>query len=133
SFTMGERATDRTRSALLMLLVAALMSAGFLASDAQPFESLVLPFVVLVPSWLVGDVVRARRDEAAERFDAAEQAARTAEARLRAAVTEERRRMARELHDVVAHAVSVMVIHAGAARQVVRISPDQAEESLLTV
>src|SRR5262249_322036 len=52
---------------------------------------------------------------------------------LRTAVAEERRHMARELHDVVAHAVSVMLIQAGAARQVLRSSPSGAEESLLTV
>jgi signal transduction histidine kinase len=133
SFTTGERGGDRTRSALSVLLVAALMSGGFLAREGEPFESLVLPFVVLVPSWLVGDVVRTRRAETTGRLEAAERAAVAAEARLEAAVTEERRRMARELHDVVAHAVSVMVIQAGAARQVLRTSPERAEESLLTV
>src|SRR5262249_877871 len=92
SFTAGERATDRTRSAVSVMVVAAPMSAGFLARDAEPFESLVLPFVILVPSWLVGDVVRTRRVEAAERLDAAERAAGEAEARLQAAVTAERRR-----------------------------------------
>jgi signal transduction histidine kinase len=123
SFTTGERATDRTRAVLSVLLVAAGLSIGFLAQDAEPVESLVLPFVVLVPSWLLGDVVRGRRIEAADRAAATELAARAAEERLRTAVAEERRHMARELHDVVAHAVSVMLIQAGAARQVLRSSP----------
>jgi signal transduction histidine kinase len=133
SFTTGERAARRTPTALFVLLVAAGMAAGFLLQDARPVEALVLPFVVLVPTWLLGDVVRARRLEAAERTAAAEQAARDGEARLRTAVAEERRQMARELHDVVAHAVSVMLIQAGAARQVLTSSPTEAEGALLTV
>jgi signal transduction histidine kinase len=88
---------------------------------------------VLVPSWLVGDIVRQRGLETAARVEAQDRALRDAEERVRIAVTEERRTMARELHDVVAHGVSVMLIQAGAARQVVGQSPERATEALLTV
>ena len=133
SFTAGERAGDRTRSALVVIAVAALMAIGFLAQDANPLQGAVLPFVVLVPTWLLGDLVRTRRVDAERRAEAVERSLREREARLEAAAAEERRHVARELHDVVAHAVSVMVIQAGAARQVVHTSPDQAEQSMLAV
>ena len=133
SFTVGERALDRTRSALAVLAVTSLMAAGFLAQDTRLIEGLVLPFVVLLPTWLLGDVVRGRRIEAQRQAEARERALREREARLEAAAVEERRHVARELHDVVAHAVSVMVIQAGAARQVLRTSPDQAEQSMLAI
>ena len=133
SFTVGERGGDRVRSAMGVIAVAGFIALGFIVQDADPFEALVLPFVVVVPSWLVGDVVRTRRLDAATRQAEAMRAAQENEARLRTAVAEERRAMARELHDVVAHGVSVMLIQSGAARQVIRTSPDLAEEALLTV
>jgi signal transduction histidine kinase len=133
SFTTGERSTTRYRTALVVLLVAGAMSIGFAVQDADPVESLVVTFVVLVPSWLLGDIVRSRRVDAVEREDEAARALRESDERLRAAVAEERRQMARELHDVVAHGVSVMLIQAGAARQVLETSPEQAEGALLTV
>ena len=49
------------------------------------------------------------------------------------AVVEERARIARELHDIVAHAVSTIVVQAGAAEQVVEDDPAQARESLETI
>jgi signal transduction histidine kinase len=133
SFSVGERARDRTRSALVVLAVTSLVAAGFLAQDARLLEGLVLPFVVLIPTWFVGDVVRGRRIEVQRQAEARERSVREREARLEAAAVEERRHVARELHDVVAHAVSVMVIQAGAARQVLRTSPDQAEQSMLAI
>jgi signal transduction histidine kinase len=116
-----------------VIAVAGFIALGFIVQEADPLEALVLPFVVVVPSWLVGDVARTRRLDAATRQAEALRAAEENEARLRAAVAEERRAMARELHDVVAHGVSVMLIQSGAARQVIRTSPDLAEEALLTV
>jgi signal transduction histidine kinase len=133
SFTTGEQAADQTRSAVAVVVVAVVMALGLIAQDADLIEGLVLPFVVLIPTWLVGDVRRTRRVETERRAEAIERSLREREERLRVAAAEERRHVARELHDVVAHAVSVMIIQAGAARQVLWSSPDQAETSLLAV
>jgi signal transduction histidine kinase len=73
-----------------------------------------------------GGVERAHR-ERAERFDSER------ELRARTAAYGERARIARELHDVIAHSVSVMVIQAGGARVVMASDPGRAEDSLLLV
>ena len=133
AFTTGESARSRAWSGIGTIAIATFMTVGFLVQDANPFQSAVLPFAIVLPAWLVGDVVRATRIETVARAQAAEHALAEAEARARSAAAEERRHMARELHDVVAHGVSVMVIQAGAARQVVSSAPDRASEALLTV
>jgi signal transduction histidine kinase len=133
SESVGQYLADRMRSAIFVLTVAGLMTTGFLLQDANPTLSLILPLVVVAPSWIVGDTIRTRRLEAVAQAEATERELLDREARLRAMVAEERRHVARELHDVVAHSVSVMVIQAGAARQVLRTAPDRAEESMLAV
>ncbi len=88
--------------------------------------------MVLVPyalgRWMRARAVQAQTDrEHAERLDA------TRELSAQTAAYEERTRIARELHDVIAHSVSLMVIQAGGARLVMDAEPDRAEESLLSV
>jgi signal transduction histidine kinase len=133
SFSSGELANDRTRTALVVVIVSSFISLALLAMDADALESIVLPILVLMPAWLLGDIVRTRRLEGVARAAEHERERGEAERRVREAVAEERRTMARELHDVVAHGVSVMLIQAGAARQVLETSPGQANDALLTV
>jgi signal transduction histidine kinase len=72
--------------------------------------------VLFVMGWLVGFALRERTEQTEAAEERATRAERDREAAARVAVAEERARIARELHDVVAHAVSVMVLQVGAVR-----------------
>jgi signal transduction histidine kinase len=87
--------------------------------------------LILIPvefgiTWAVGFALRARSEQAEAAETRAMRAEREREAAARLAVAEERARIARELHDIVAHAVSVMVLQVGAVRH--RIPDEQAED-----
>jgi signal transduction histidine kinase len=77
---------------------------------------LVFTPVLFAVGWLVGFALRERNEQAEVAEERAQRAERERESAARVAVAEERARMARELHDVVAHAVSVMVLQVGAVR-----------------
>jgi signal transduction histidine kinase len=76
-------------------------------------------------SWLAGFALRGREQQTEAAEERAARAERERDAAARVAVAEERARIARELHDVVAHAVSVMVLQTGAVRHKL---PDSLEE-----
>jgi signal transduction histidine kinase len=89
--------------------------------------------VIFALSWVVGDRLRTRRAYYAQLEERAERLHREREAQSKAAVAAERARIARELHDVVAHNVSVMVVQADGAAYVLDVAPDQARQALGTI
>jgi signal transduction histidine kinase len=95
------------------------------AADADVAD-VAVNYVVGITSWAVGLTVRGQREHTArveaQRADDAQRAA-----------TEERIRIARELHDVVAHHLSVIVVQAEAAQEVLATRPEQAGEAMETV
>jgi signal transduction histidine kinase len=79
-----------------------------------------------VAAWIAGYALRAHAEQAEAAEVRAVQAEREREAAARVAVAEERARIARELHDIVAHAVSVMVLQVGAVRH--KLPDDMADD-----
>ena len=82
---------------------------------------------------LAGFALRDRRRHASQLAELAYQLELARDENARAAVAGERTRIARELHDVVAHSVSVMVVQAGAAEEVLGADPGKAREPLRSV
>ncbi|MHC5908259.1 sensor histidine kinase [Streptomyces sp. S6] len=91
---------------------------------------LTVPFVL---AWVLGDSMRTRRAYLAQLEERAARLEREREAQAKVAVAAERARIARELHDVVAHNVSVMVVQADGAAYVLDAAPDQAKKALETI
>jgi len=84
-------------------------------------------------AWLIGFAFYERNRRTAELTERAERAERARETEARAAVAEERARIAREMHDVVAHSLSVMVVQAEAAEAMLDADPERARRPLAAV
>ncbi|MFJ8882661.1 sensor histidine kinase [Streptomyces sp. NPDC102402] len=135
--TVGERWASRL--ALGCSLVAAGLSrlrwpdeapGGGWAQTAGYVVIMTVPFVL---AWVLGDSIRTRRAYFSQLEERAARLEREREAQSKVAVAAERARIARELHDVVAHNVSVMVVQADGAAYVMDASPDQARQALETI
>ena len=116
-----ERRTRSTATALRGAPVAVVFVGR--AGIAAVALSLVQTRLIFVVAWLLGDATRIRRLYAATLEERAQLLEREREERAARAVREERERIARELHDVVTHHVSVIVIQAGGARRVLDGAP----------
>jgi signal transduction histidine kinase len=127
---------DRRRSIWAFVLTTgfftALNVAGIWYADIG-VDSLIGNLLFFTTAWILGDNLRTRRAYTRELEDRAVRLEQAREADAQAAASAERGRIARELHDVVAHHVSVIAVQAGAARRVAETRPDSAKEALASI
>ncbi|MFQ6146988.1 sensor histidine kinase [Streptomyces similanensis] len=118
------------------MCAAALAQIRWPEQKASTFGEIALAVFQTVPfalAWVLGDSMRTRRAYFAQLEERAARLEKEREAQAQVAVAAERARIARELHDVVAHNVSVMVVQADGAAYVLDASPDQAKKALETI
>lgn len=134
-YSLGAHSVGRRRTRLLIatvLAIATLFIAGFIVDELE-LGDFISSVVILVTAFVLGDNLRRRRDTAKTLEERLVRAERERELVAEQKVHAERTRIARELHDVVAHSVSVMVIQAAAARRNLATSPHNAEIALTNV
>lgn len=133
AYTLGAY-SGLARGALWVAAAAAGLAAAQLVNGVDgDMSNVVLNPLVAAIAWWVGRSMLLRRAYTAELESRARRLERARDVYARAALTEERSRIARELHDVVAHHVSVMTVQASAAKRVLDRDPDRAREALTAV
>jgi signal transduction histidine kinase len=120
-------------AALISMPVAAILLIAKFADTAPPISARATPLLIFIPIMIVGEAVHLWRRRAGDSQARLHRAQAEHQAATRRALEQERVRIASELHDVVTHNVSVMVVQAGAARQVLAGSPAEARQALLAV
>jgi len=132
-YGMGAFAPPRRSQWVLGLLVVISGANNLLKPGGGLTQAVTAAAIVALAPYALGRWMRARAARAALDREHAERLDATRELSAETAAYEERTRIARELHDVIAHSVSVMVIQAGGARLVMDAEPARAEVSLLSV
>ena len=127
--------TSRRRSLIALIVVLAAFVIALLVQpthvvDGTTWTSTLLACAV---AWLAGENQRNRRARWAAMEERAERLEQDREQQARDAVAAERLRIARELHDVVAHSMSVIAVQSGVGNHVIDTQPEEARRALRTI
>ncbi|MFL6253314.1 MAG: sensor histidine kinase, partial [Actinomycetes bacterium] len=136
TYTLTAQGDGRRSLQIVAAGIALLAVAWLLVGDLQSFNPagwVLFRIGTAVMAATLGESVRGRRVLAAEAVERAERAEQTKEAEARRRVDAERRRIAREVHDTVAHAIAVINVQAGVTAHVLDRRPQQARETLVTI
>lgn len=125
-YSFGANARGRQAWAAAVLIPFAITA--FVTDDGDPFHwgDIVFASLIIGGPWAAGLTIRLRRQSERSLTLRAVELERDQEAHARAAVADERARIARELHDVVAHAISVVVVQSRGGRKVLDRDPEAA-------
>ena len=128
-YTLGATAARWSGPTAAVSIVA--VAAAYLATDGLGDGG--FHVVLGAAAWLLGDSISSRRAYVHEIEEKADRLERERETEARRAVAEEQARIGRELHDVIAHALSVIVVQAGAAEEVFELDPRRVREPLRAI
>jgi signal transduction histidine kinase len=123
----------RRNLAIAVVAVVTLLVAGALGNELPRFPGRLTAVFAILPAGAAALGIRVLRRRLADSTARLGRAADEAKAATEQALAVERARIASELHDVVTHNVSVMIVQAGAARKIMASSPADAEDALLAV
>lgn len=129
---------DGRRSVLLASVGIVVLATGWLIVGSHPEPRAAIGWVFFriaasVMAAALGESVRTRRVVAAEALERAALAERTREEEARSRVEAERLRIAREVHDTVAHAIAIINVQAGVTAYMLDTRPERAREALVTI
>ncbi len=133
-FGVATRRPRRTTVIAGGCAVVAVILLSLLAAIGSVFDARAIQFAITVAfAAAVGDATKSRREYVRAIMERAERAEQTREAEANRRVTEERLRIARDLHDAVAHQISVISLNAGVATSALAARPERAREALSTI
>jgi len=124
---------DRTQAVAGIVLAIGVEALVAYRDPLKNLSAFIATCIVFGLIWTVAFALGRKFEEADDAKRRAARAEREREERARSAVTEERARIARELHDVVGHSVSVMTVQASAVRRLLRPEQEREREALLVV
>ncbi len=131
-FTLAANAKRRLTGLLALVVTGVVISPAIITLSANfaGVRDVVTAFVLLAASAILGEAERSRRAYVAEVEQRALDAERTREEEALRRVDEERLRIAREVHDTVAHSLSIVTVQAAAAEALLDEDPERARESI---
>jgi signal transduction histidine kinase len=133
-FGVANRTDRRTTILVALVAIVVILPLSRLATVSDVLDPRAFQFAVTVAfAAAAGDATRSRREYVQAVTERAERAEQTREAEARRRVTEERLRIARDLHDAVAHQISVISLNAGVASSALESRPEKAREALGTI